>query len=305
MLLQSIKFSIPGKTFLCGEYAAIFGGPSLVIATHPNFTFTACPGDGQHAFHEQSPAGLYIKKNQDFFKRLNLSFSTNGSQGSGFGGSTAEFLGCYLLKTYWSEFLKKQKVSLLSQREGASAFALAAWKEYQSLFSQQKNKPSGADVIAQALGGLTIFSSGQIEVLQWPFLTKDILLFKTDHKVATHEHLQSASVESQSVAMLQDISKEIVDALKKSDWIRFVLEQKNLSAELQKRQWCLPQTSEVVDSLLSLPGVEWARGCGALGADVIAVFVDKNKFTMTKHKNLVFSSSLSENISSGIVMEVA
>lgn len=305
MLLQSIKFSIPGKTFLCGEYAALFGGPSLVLATHPNFTFSASPGDGQHPFHQQSPAGLFIKKNQELFKQLNLSFSTEGSQGSGFGGSTAEFLGCYLLKTYWSEFLQKQKISLLSKLEGASEFALNAWKEYQSLFTQQKNKPSGADVIAQSLGGLTIFSSGLIEVLQWPFPTKDILLFKTNHKIATHEHLQSASVESQSVVLLQEISQEIIDALKKADWIRFILEQEKLSAELQNQQWCLPQTAELVSALRSLAGVEGARGCGALGADVIAVFIDKDKFKMTKIKNLVFSSCLSENISSGIVMEVA
>ena len=34
------QISCPGKTFLVGEYSALYGAPCLLVSTHPRFYFS-------------------------------------------------------------------------------------------------------------------------------------------------------------------------------------------------------------------------------------------------------------------------
>lgn len=302
---QSIKLSIPGKTFLGGEYAALFSGPSLVLATHPNFEFTARRGQGRHCFHGDSPAGKYISRHRAFFDPFDIEFKTPPNQAGGFGGSTAEFIGVYLLKTFWSSFEQEKWVDLRELHSSPKSPVIEAWQEYRSLFEGETIKPSGADMIAQMLGGLTVFSRGSVEVLNWPFLEKDVFLFKTSRKVPTHDHLAQLKITSDVVALIQGITVRLVGALQSASWPAFIAAQKDLSQEFHRQNLWSQDTAHLVEDLLLKTGVEWARGCGSLGADVIAVFANKNQFDPTSVKDLKFVASLSENLSSGVMMELA
>ena len=57
-----MKFFIPGKTFLVGEYAVLLGGAALGLATKPYFELTETEADeAADEFHPDSPAGRYLK----------------------------------------------------------------------------------------------------------------------------------------------------------------------------------------------------------------------------------------------------
>jgi mevalonate kinase len=40
---EAVALSVPGKTFLVGEYVALDGGPSIVLATRPCFEMKISP----------------------------------------------------------------------------------------------------------------------------------------------------------------------------------------------------------------------------------------------------------------------
>ncbi len=55
-----MKFFIPGKTFLVGEYAVLLGGAALGLATKPYFELTEADDEKRgNDFHSDSPAGRY------------------------------------------------------------------------------------------------------------------------------------------------------------------------------------------------------------------------------------------------------
>lgn len=302
---QSIKFSIPGKTFICGEYGALFAGASLVLTTHPNFDFLAQPGSGQHPFHVLSPAGLYIQKNISFFQQFDLKFQSPQNQSGGFGGSTAEFIGCYLLKNFHSDFVLQKPVDILAKENKSHGFVRQAWREYRELFADKSIPPSGVDLIAQMLGGLIFVHEQKIGSIDWPFLDKNILLFKTKNKIATHTHLEDIEVSLEKVSQIQSISLKIVEAIQDKKWTDFMSWQKQLKIEMQKQNWLHSQTLQSLEWIEGFKGVDGARGCGSLGADVIAVFVDLKTFELKAMKDLEYVASLSQNMSQGIVMEVS
>src|SRR4051794_4338735 len=98
---MSLVFSVPGKTFLAGEYLALSGGPSLVFASEPRFELSVTSGAGKaEGIHADSPAGLFIKKNQDYFKNFDLVFHDPYQGKGGFGASTAQFLGAYAMNAW-------------------------------------------------------------------------------------------------------------------------------------------------------------------------------------------------------------
>ena len=68
-----MKFFVPGKTFLVGEYAVLLGGASLGLATKPYFEFDYLQDVAdadldlkrlktEKSFHPDSPAGMLVKK---------------------------------------------------------------------------------------------------------------------------------------------------------------------------------------------------------------------------------------------------
>nr|WP_256594408.1 hypothetical protein [Legionella pneumophila] len=57
-----MKWQIPAKTFLLGEYAAIAGEPAILLTTSPCFTLTLTENAKLEGIHPESPAGLWWQK---------------------------------------------------------------------------------------------------------------------------------------------------------------------------------------------------------------------------------------------------
>lgn len=294
-----VNFKIPGKTFLLGEYAAVFGGPSLVLTTNPSFEIFFRQGTGDHPFHPESPAGLFIKSQPLFFQHWDIGFGDPYKSG-GFGASTAQFIAVNLFFKFESTFAADKSFFLKAED------ILAVWDDYQKLFESQNNRPSGADLVAQMGGGLVEFTGRELNVLEWPFGDKDILLFKTNNKIPTHEHLKNWSADKDLVAHLKAISRKGSQALKTSSWDGWQQAQKEFSSALEAANLIHPDTQLLLDQISQIQGVLGARGCGALGADVIAVTIDKNRTTeiMAEFSDLQFVSSLLMDKAYGPLIEV-
>jgi mevalonate kinase len=301
-LKATVHFKIPGKTFLSGEYVALFGGPSLVLTTNPSFEVICRRGTGKHSFHAKSPAGKYIASQPEFFFQWDVEFVDPYLTG-GFGASTAQFIAVCLLHIRSRDFENEKLFSLKKQ------IAQEVWQIYRAQFPEDSLKPSGADLVAQIVGGLTVFDSRQmtIEHLLWPFADKDILIFKTPMKIATHEHLANAPLDGAVLQTeLRPSVKVAVDALKHGDWNHFLRAQQAFGQILALHHLVHSDTQLLLQKILQISGVHSARGCGALGADVIAIFIDKNEkdAIISQLKDLKFMASLQNDQAYGTIIDV-
>lgn len=139
---MSLVYSVPGKTFLAGEYLAVKEGPTLFILTKPVFETVISKGEGLiDGIHSESPAGLYIAKNKDLFQEVNIRFKAAYDGKGGFGASTAQFLAVY-------SFV--QGSSDIDPLDMLEDYYEVAWQGVGT-------KPSGADLVAQLCGQIVYF----------------------------------------------------------------------------------------------------------------------------------------------------
>ena len=205
--------SVPGKTFLLGEYVALDGGPSLLLSTEPRFELRIRPrGPSQtHAaptrlpFHPKSPAGLYYKRHRDDFDAWSYEFrDPNGGKG-GLGASSAQFALLYSFHHdgEWASVSETPWASLLRD------YRECAWVG-------EGVPPSGADIVSQLSGGVTWFDGRtyMVESMPWPFSTLGFTLLRTGHKLATHEHLRTGAAAPHEVlrTMVSEARKAIISA---------------------------------------------------------------------------------------------
>lgn len=293
---MSLIFSIPGKTFLAGEYLALQGGPTLVFLSQPCFQLEVQKGQGSlGSIHPQSPAGLFIGKHQEDFAKFDLKFVDPYKGRGGFGASTAQFLATYV---FW---LHKEAHQMDMQKNIDLKQLLETY--YECAWAGVGQRPSGADLVGQYNGFLTFFEKrvGAISIADWPFSDLDFFLIHTGNKVATHEHLKNL-VEFDA-SRLEDSFVIIRNSFetKKSDM--FIAGVSAYGEALKDLHFTCPETLVLLQDVRQLWGVRAAKGCGALGADVVLVVTDKEASAELKkyckdHRLSILSSS--ENISSGL-----
>lgn len=246
-------------------------------------------------FHVDSPAGLLLS-------RYNSSHSVKGASApnshtesagasvgcefydphhlqGGFGRSTAEWIAAYLV------------MSTLNVQGGNYELDLQkAWHEYHLLFADLGKKPSGYDLLAQLKMSHIIFSdetfnpnsNGQLCVIskngEAPEflecskfkLNLDVMIFKTRVKVKTHEHLQQ--INSDHLTELSELSSHITKPYLDQDLDGFLKSLKQFDKKLEAFGYKSKDSLATCQALEQVSHVSYARGCGALGADVIAVF---------------------------------
>ncbi len=265
--MESIHLTVPSKTFLLGEYVALKGGPSLVLSTEPRFELIAtkqwqenlnCPH-----IHPESPAGKLIKQYTKFFQNYHLQFVDPYESLGGFGASSAQFVSLYALKNY---------------AEGSEINDFEMLKEYKQLAWNGKGMPpSGADIIAQLHGGICFFhlSEKRRQAFKWPFEDLGYCLIHTGHKLATHQHL--GEMTDIHVSDLEQIVQQALASIKQTDSQGFIDAINHYASRLQQRGLIAKQTEEKLKQLSHCSDITAAKGCGALGADVILTVFDKQK----------------------------
>lgn len=267
---MSMVVSIPGKTFLAGEYLALHEGPTLVFLSQPCFELHVQKGNGAVAgIHQDSPAGLFIRKYQDYFAQFDLQFKDAYSGRGGFGASTAQFLASYALWLH-KEAHQQDMEKLLDFKHLLEAYCEVSWLG-------QGLRPSGADLIGQLKGCLTFFEKrrGSISVKNWPFADLELHLFHTGNKVATHEHLKNlGEFDSRDLENNFTLIRESFDNQSSELFIKGI---NSYAHSLYQLNFTCEPTLKLLENIKQIPGVKAAKGCGALGADVILAVTGKNE----------------------------
>lgn len=289
---MALVFSIPGKTFLLGEYLALQGGPTLVALTKPNFELVVRRNHGasqgrEAAIHPDSPAGKFISAHADYFSQFELEFKDPYQGKGGFGASTAQFLGVYSLWLY-KEVHHQDMEKIFDVKHLLSSYNKVAW-------NGEGFAPSGADLVGQLKGSLTFFEkqNGLISIASWPFADLEFYLIHTGRKLATHEHLRSLQ---EFDASKLEKSFSLAKTSFETHQSKLFVEAVNLYAQnLQALGFTCEPTLDLLKDIRKLSGVKAAKGCGALGADVLFVVVakeqslDLKKYCQEKNISIVAS----------------
>lgn len=272
-----MKWLIPAKTFLLGEYAALAEQSAILLTTTPCFEVTLTKQQESTGIHPESPAGLWWQAERD--SDHNLSFADPYSGRGGLGASSAQFLGSYLASCQLHD--KSPQLNAM----------LHAY--YQSAWNGTGLKPSGYDVIAQSQQGC-VFINKQKKIIQsypWPFHDLSFLLLHTGKKLATHHHLQETALPFQidELSALVDIAKQAFDEANSQKLIQAI---NSYHQNLMKLDLVAPHSMELIASLRNCPEVLAIKGCGALGSDVLLLISSRQDAAVLKEKLLKQNWSL-------------
>lgn len=263
-----IKLSCPSKTFLLGEYLVLNEGEALVLNTEPRFEFSVnTRGEGQvQGLSPKSPAGQWIRQNRMVFEKVDVDFFDPHMGAGGFGASSAQ----YLLVHIATQILKNP-----GRHEDFNIEQI--WRAYRQVetVSLEGLRPSGADIVGQYMGGMCHFQTEpfQAQSYRWPFDDYDVVLAHTGRKTATHEHLRG--LQRVETGELEIVFKRAMETLAVHDAPAFFDSVNDYYAELLELGLVAETTQVAVTTLLSQPYVRAAKGCGAMGSDVVAIFVAK------------------------------
>lgn len=263
-----IELLVPSKTFLVGEYAVLQGAPALVAATGPCFRFRAekTEAEWKSLFHPDSAASRWFRQSEVLLKNWKVDFEDPHHGAGGFGASGAQFVFYHALSTY-----------LQSQRTSDDAGDL--WQDYKAC---ETGRASGADVVAQTLGGIVHFSQEPFEAksYDWPFDETDFVILRTGTKVETHEHLRNSLPSLEGVIAGAKLS---VDAFFMSNVEAFAAGLAITQKELVKAGLQAETTLALLEKLNAAPGVLVTKGCGAMGADTVLAIIDNEYRTEFFH----------------------
>lgn len=264
--MHKLELTVPSKTFLVGEYLALFGGPSILINTTPRFKLEIkkSPKKARVGFSSQLPVTQLLEKNNEVFKNFSLKFIDPHNKAGGFGASSAELV---LLYTFHNFITHKQTnlKKIISQ--------------YKKLTRNQGYSPSGADIASQFSGDITLFESKKFSLKKyaWPFAGLEFFLIRTNNKVNTYHHLMS--LPNIKIHNLKKAVNLCISSFESSDEIKFCKAINQFGDELKKQNLICNKTLKLLDIIATNSLVLAAKGCGALGADVVLVITAK------KHKN--------------------
>lgn len=261
MMSQLIEL-IPAKTFLIGEYAALFDDPAIIFTSKPYFTLELHQNKADlQGIHEHSPAGLLWKKHEKL-KEHGFSWHCPYNNIGGLGASSAQFIGMY-------RFLCK-----ISKRAFSIKTLLSTYFDIVSETNTQK--PSGYDVLAQSLHGFVVVNNLTSWSLEehWPFPSHGLLLFHMNQKMDTHTHLATWE-KHWDKATAREIILAAIQAFKTKNVYKFIEKINEYGLLLKNHDLVAPHTQKYIDKYLDYPGVSAIKGCGAMGADILMLLVDK------------------------------
>jgi mevalonate kinase len=255
-------WTLPSKTFLVGEYCVLREGPSILLATEPRFQLNAEKGESFTApFHTQSPAGRFYSENRDELAQWDLTFSDPHHEKGGFGASSAQLLALMALHTG-------------TDTRSLAIRGRAFLKEFSQLAERAGFLASGADMMAQMAGQVVFFRREpfQLESHRWTFPSLEFVLLRTGAKVATHEHLRELTDFAMDVPVsLVEVAQQAILSRDSETLVRCVTEYRHW---LNREGFESAPTAELLAELETSQLTLAAKGCGAMGADVIVVLLE-------------------------------
>lgn len=255
-----MRLSFPSKTFLLGEYAVLQGGRALLLGHPPLFRCAIEEGAGASPFHAESPAGRWLAAHPAASR---LAFEDPHKGKGGFGGSGAEFLCAWAASS---------GVEAPRPEDPHAIFAWNAWEDSRGL----GGAGSGADILTQAFGVsreapffLHVDLAGRSLTELFPARAGgELSLFHTGKKLATHEQKAPASL---PMAELEALTEGAREQLESGLFRAFAGTLTAYGEKLASLGLLAPHSAQALSGLKGMPGVLGAKGCGAMGADVLVV----------------------------------
>ena len=257
--MNELHWTIPAKTFLIGEYAALAGESAILLTTTPHFELSLTDNPGLHGIHPDSPAGIWWRQ-CDALSNFGVHWQDPYQGLGGMGASSAQFIGVY-------------KASLALTGQSLNPEQLLA--DYRSITHAETGiSPSGYDVLAQLQQGCVYINRENhvYESYPWPFQDLGYILVHTQHKLATHQHLQTLP----PLSTIEDLVALVASAkiaCNHQDSQRFIDAINAYHLALCERSWVAPHALALIARLQKFPDILAVKGCGALGADVLLVLV--------------------------------
>ncbi|MDF1684830.1 MAG: hypothetical protein P1U36_09270 [Legionellaceae bacterium] len=267
--MTSTTWTIPAKTFLLGEYAALHGGPAIVLTTTPCFEVGLSTEQTSPVIHPDSPAGLFWT-HADNSSQLTWHDPYHGI--GGLGASSAQFLGAY-----WAA-AESQLQSHTNQEALLDAYWACSWQGGQGV------RPSGYDVLAQASSGCVYLNNHEVlSAYAWPFTDMAFILLHTGDKLATHHHLQDICL-TEAMTELSSIVLLGQEAFERSDSKQLIKAVKAYHEALTTLNLVAERTKQQLASLTQNQDVLACKGCGAMGADVLLVLAPSSRLSACKKR---------------------
>ncbi|OQW53644.1 MAG: hypothetical protein A4S09_07000 [Proteobacteria bacterium SG_bin7] len=289
-----MKLSAPSKTFLIGEYLATQGGTAIIALTSPHFDLEVHPGNGEvTGITNTSPAGKFLARHKNDFDKYRLNFLDPHLGTGGLGASSAQYS---LVLYFW--------LSVIKGRKDISRQAFDLLDEYMTdSWSGIGTKPSGADMLAQIVGEISVVtpSTKNIYTLKWLFSDLSFSLFRTGRKVATHLHLQNVNLIPKGI--LQEIVDVTVKALQDKNESVFLAGIKSYGETLAQFGFLDKESEKAIKLIYSWPEALAVKGCGAMGADILMIVHRKKNSVRIREKSKKLGLSFvanEENLSPGI-----
>jgi len=327
-------FSVPGKTFLIGEYLALKGGPSILLSTEPRFRLSVTDegeGEGESEgeieggaeaadlaqrlpFAPLSPAGRYFdlhrehdreddrERDQERFNGGAIRFEDPHGGKGGLGASSAQFAMLYAYAN-----------GIASVKDPASFGWSDLLRDYRAVaWNGEGTPPSGADVVSQMCGGITWFDGSEFKArwLDWAFRDLEFTLFRTGFKLATHEHLQSPRAgQAAPHEALRAVVREATNSFETGNNSRLVEAITECGDVLEASGLVAEGTREILRDLKSTGFIRAAKGCGAMGADVVLALHDRDQAASLRawcaeHRGREICGSLA-TLAEGLRMDVS
>lgn len=249
------------KTFFLGEYGAVATQRAIVWLTEP--AFSAYFGDEARPSSPLSlPCERLLKALAPELLKSKYSFQDPYHGRGGLGASSAEFL-------FWMRALTYYRV------ESGQWHCPTQWPRLLDLYTRYSWSgrgvpPSGIDVVAQNYSGLLYIdvANGVYDALSWPFPEVGIALAHTKQKLATHRHLENQS-HAEKWASLSDWVDMARDALYIGDLDQLLKSVQGAYEQQLRLGLVASHTQKCLASLNDATVFLAAKGCGAMGSDVI------------------------------------
>ncbi len=280
---EALRWECPGKVFLLGEYAVLAGVPAIALTFGPSFVLRASesePLGPELPFSIHSPAGRLLERAiKDGARVPRLVFEDPWRGAGGFGASSAQFV---------LTFRALHALAGWTYGDPSEPEWLRCWKLYREFTSDAKVPPSGADVVAQCLGGLVAFGfeggrpEAQSMSVPWRFLVFSATQGDASRKVATHTHLDDLarggflSGQGRFGSLLSDLRsvvREGLVAVRSGDATAFGRAMTAYADWLSAAGLEVDAAREDRFSLSEREGVLGVKGAGALQSDAIVVLL--------------------------------
>lgn len=300
---MNITLSCPSKTFLIGEYSALIAGPTIVVNTRPRFCLHVISKDAeQHSINrgvkKHSPAGKFLHSYRKTFQQLNYEFRDPHTGHGGFGASSAQFLLFYGLKK-WLQNPRRFNTKNIDPNRLINDYIACAW-------DGSGLAPSGTDLLSQLYGNIVFYHRADqtLQRYHWTFQDIDFLLMRTGNKIPTHQHLKT--LHDFNSDNLQRLVLQAKLAFDKTDKNLLISSINDYADELQSLNLVSESTNELLATIKMQTPILAAKGCGALGADVILIIFARENFVIFDEwaqKNNLKIVATSANISSGVYIQ--